>query len=152
MSYRSPLPGSSFPVPFGRRFARPSPRSVPGFSQPFDGFLLRQPATVFQAAADPGVQRVSICHEAEIPELPARPSKRSLRPQRRKSALPLIFVGITSGPSSFRTTKPSPNPLPSHPFPPALPHLVGSQGLSPRDGSVATQTVSSSGCPVLPWA
>jgi hypothetical protein len=77
----SPLPGDG---PERARSVSPSlrdgnagshPRSALVVSHHLDGFLLRDPAAMLQAAADPGVHRVSSRRETEFPAMRLLPSE-----------------------------------------------------------------------------
>jgi len=61
------------------------PRSVLVVSHHLDGLLLHDPATLFQAAADPGVHRVSFRCERNSSRCTYCPSKLSLRRQLHRS-------------------------------------------------------------------
>jgi hypothetical protein len=86
-------------------------------SHHLDGFLLLDPAAVLQAAADPGVHRVSFRRETEFPAMLLPPSEAFPPPTatgpRNEFRTP---VGSRHRFDRFRPSR-SPRTLPSHPFP-----------------------------------
>jgi len=95
------------------------PRAALVVSHHLDGLFLLDPATVLQAAADPGVHIVSSCRETGVPAvhlLPfeAFPPPTAAAPER---------IPVTAGPrhrSDRRRSLRSPRTLPSRPFSPAV--------------------------------
>jgi len=121
------------------------PRSVPVVSRHLDGLLLHDPATVFQAAADPGVHRVSFRCERNSPQCTYRPSKLSLRRQLRSPGDESPFL---RGWASL--VRPSPIvPFTAHLAPSSL---SWTSRLCSIVGSVARPAVASRTRSVLPWA
>jgi len=121
------------------------PRSVLVVSHHLDGLLLHDPATVFQAAADPGVHHVSFRCERNSPRCTYRPSKLSLRRQLRGPGDGSPFL---RGWASL--VRPSPIvPITAHLAPSSL---SWTSRLCSIVGSVARPAVASRTRSVLPWA
>ena len=127
-------------------------RSVPPVLHRFDGFLHQQPADVFQPASDPGVHRVSSCHEAELPAVPLLPSE----------AFPPLVATKIRVTAFFRwdsvtAVHPFGCRVHRYPFPSrswrfcAFPRSnTEPQGLAPRGGSVAPTDRFQSAVPGAP--
>jgi len=124
------------------------------------------PATVLQAAADPGVHRVSFRRETEFPAMLLLPSEAFPPPTatflRNESRIP---VGPRHRLDRCRPVR-SPRTLPPRPFLPRRSRIAvscvpfrgsflleaGTSGPCSVVGSVARSAVSGRACPVLPWA
>jgi hypothetical protein len=99
------------------------PRSVPVVSHHLDGLLLLDPATVFQAAADPGVHRVSSCRETGFPAMQLPPFEAFPPPTAADPRIAPVLRGSASPlrpfPAVAFTAHLAPSPF--FPQPPLLP-------------------------------
>jgi len=130
------------------------PRAARVVLHHLDGLLLLDPATLFHAAADPGVHHVSFRRETEFPAMHLLPFEAFPPPTATVSGTNPGSRGPASPPrsspvatvSSHDPLQPmrSPRTLPSRPFSPFLPPLrspvassgwkPGPQGLAPSSG------------------
>ena len=154
--------------PMARRSAPPSrwERQFPSACRPCGfppprRFVPPRPCDHLQAAADPGVHRVSSCRETGFPAVHLLPFEAFPPPTATASETNLSHRGLASPPRPFPASAFTAN-LPFTPFlslrdsAAVARHIVSSRARTSRScsivGSVACPAVADRTHPVLPWA